>query len=225
MSYQYWFGVRVESSRLKFLPYHVMRILACIYFAVRNAKIQGDGIPKKGPVLLAAAPHTYWADPIILDWVIERLSLRTMRIIAAADLLEMIKPVARSVLIRKLVIRSIIGAFDPILVHRKTGDINFREELDKAVLGGCLVGLFVEESDKYNDLSKIRSGAASIAMKYPNLNICPVGIFHANPALGFRSLKIRIGKSFTVNQLRSINPKITKQEITQHLADNLVELI
>lgn len=218
------------------VSYNATRILIGIYLAIRNAKVEGGDISQKGPALIAAAPHTYWADPAILSWAIERSSLRTMRMVLIADFLglkkellvdlpDLVKPLVLSAPMRRFIAKTIINAFDPIPVRRNTKDRSFREELDKAILSGCLVGLFVEESDKYNDLSRIKSGAASIAMKHPDLKVYPAGILNANPALGFWSLKVRIGKPFTVNQLRSLNPKLTKNEITKHLADNLADLI
>lgn len=187
----------------------MIKSLLSIYAIVRNAKIEGSILPKKDAALLAVAPHTHYMDPTILFWAVKKNCGREPRIVLIAKF-------ANSV-IKKI--------FNPIPVKRGTNDQFYRDELDRAIKNGEIVGLFIEESGKNNNLTKVKSGAASIALKYPHLPIYPIAIMNANPNKGFRNLMIHIGTPFTAASLQKKSSVLEKQEITQYLVRELIQLL
>src|SRR5688572_4085390 len=108
-----------------------MKKLLDLYTKMRNAKIEGTPLPKKGAALLAVAPHTHYMDPAILFWAVKKNCGREARI----------------VLIAQFANRIVKQVFNPIPVKRGTNDQRYRDELDKAIKNGEIVGLFIEESD------------------------------------------------------------------------------
>lgn len=236
-------GVSAENPNVELVPFKLMSDASAAYSWLRNAQIEGEHLPRSGHALLAIGPHTYWADPIIVNWAVMEDAKRTIRLISIEDavnpdvaedsairqidyLAALPKP------IRELVTSTIVRMYDPLPVQRPTvnrrftrKNIEFIRELDESIIKGRLIGLFVEESDKENDLSTIKPGAAHIALKYPDLPVYPVGIVNANGSDGFRNLKVRIGKPFTARGLRAENPNLNRQNLTQHIANAIADLI
>lgn len=229
-----WLGTHV-SQNIKHPNFVVMRTVTEVCSIVRNAKVEGEHLPRTGPALLVVGPHTYWSDPAILAWAVMQDAHRTARIISIADFVNQppiknqtpnLKSFNKIPLpIRKAATRLIVDTFDPIPIHRGTVDRRFANELNSAIEKKELIGLFIEESDANNDLSKARSGAAHIANMYPDLPIYAVGIINADPRKGLRNLRVSIAPPFTLNQLRREDPNINRQAVSQHIVNVLASTI
>src|SRR5260221_7740772 len=83
-----WFGVKVEGPNIKRGNFAAVKAACELYAGLRDAKVEGENLPKKGAALLVVAPHTYITDPLIVSWAVMKNAGRTPTFISRSDMVD-----------------------------------------------------------------------------------------------------------------------------------------
>lgn len=205
------FGIKLEDPAFDRVEFTYLLLGGTCARLFRRIRIEnGSVIPKEGAALIVVAPHTSFWDPPMVYYAVATQARRSMRMIAADYVVDPHLPQDPKELEKtgkkphprwkRHVVSWCAGIGYPISYNRSDNGREAQEEIDQTVNKGELVAIALQETRKKpSEPNPARIGAARIALRYPDLQVIPMGIIGMDRIFG--PITVRIGDSFTAKEI------------------------